>query len=283
MHQAAQNITVRDMTDSEFLRIGEMIQRQCGIRMPLSKKTMLQTRLHKRMRLLGFSSFDDYADYVLSPAGEREERRHMIDAVTTNKTDFFRESKHFDFLSAHVLPSGRTTARHMICWSAGCSTGEEPYTLAMVLAEYARIDPSFSFSILATDISTRVLSQATMAIYPHERIEPVPMELRKKYLLKSKDRRRVRIIPELRARVSFTHLNFMDDRYALPGGIDVIFCRNVIIYFDRATQQAILQRLCRHLAPRGYLFLGHSETINGMNLPLHLITSSIYRKQGHDA
>jgi chemotaxis protein methyltransferase CheR len=274
------------MTDSEFFRIGEFIQKQCGIKMPLSKKIMVQGRLHKRLRLLHLPSFGDYADYVFSPAGTEEELYHMIDAVTTNKTDFFRESKHFDFLTAHVLPrSGDmySTARHMQFWSAGCSTGEEPYTLAMVLAEHARRNPSFHFSILATDISTKVLCQAATAIYPHDKIEPVPMALRKQYLLKSRNGRDVRIAPELRACVKFARLNFMDTRYAMQDALDAVFCRNVIIYFDRQTQEAILGRICRHLAPGGYLFMGHSETLNGMNLPLQLVTSSIYRKHHDDA
>ena len=288
MQETGQDITVREMTDSEFFRIGEFIQKQCGIKMPLSKKIMVQGRLHKRLRMLRLPSFGDYADYVFSPAGTEEELYHMIDAVTTNKTDFFRESKHFDFLAAQVLPHARGdktrfTARPMQFWSAGCSTGEEPYTLAMVLAEHARTDPSFHFSILATDISTKVLEQAATAIYPHDKIEPVPMALRKQYLLKSRNGREVRMAPELRACVQFARLNFMDTRYALPDTFDVVFCRNVIIYFDRQTQEAILGRICRHLAPGGYLFMGHSETLNGMNLPLQFVTSSIYRKHHDDA
>lgn len=280
------DITVREMTDDEFVRLGDFIQRQCGIKMPLSKKTMLQTRLHKRLRLLNLSSFAEYADYVFGPRGSDEELYSMIDAVTTNKTDFFRESKHFDFLRNRVLAvsrqdSPRLKPRHMKFWSAGCSTGEEPYTLAMVLAEHMLHNPSFHFSILATDISTQVLRHAAAAIYAHEKIDPVPMQLRKKYLLKSKDKPLVRICPELRARVSFKRINFMDDRYAIGDKMDAIFCRNVIIYFDRETQEAILNRICRHLQPGGFLFMGHSETLSGMNLPLQFVASSIYRKR-HD-
>jgi chemotaxis protein methyltransferase CheR len=283
LNEKGQDIAFGNMTDSDFLRIGGFIQKQCGIKMPLSKKTMLQTRLHKRLRLLRLLSFGAYADYVFSPAGAEEELYHMIDAVTTNKTDFFRESGHFEFLGNHLLAvlqrdGSRRGVRDMKFWSAGCSTGEEPYTLAMVLAEHALTDPLFHFSILATDISTKVLRQAATAIYPHEKAEPVPMPLRKKYLLKSKDGREVRIVPELRARVTFARLNFMDAYYNLQNNIDVVFCRNVMIYFNRETQEAILGRICRHLAPGGLLFTGHSETLNGMNLPLQLVASSIYRK-----
>lgn len=276
------------MTDSEFIRFGEFIHKQCGIKMPLSKKTMLQTRLHRRLRQLGLPSFTDYADLVFSPEGLDGELYHMIDAVTTNKTDFFREPKHFEFLRTHVLAQSRNDGTHsrshpMKFWSAGCSTGEEAYTLAMVLAEHTQSDPSFQFSILGTDISTKVLYHAAQAVYAHEKIEPVPLPLRKKYLLKSKDKPLVRICPELRARVTFARQNFMDTRYAVKDIMNVIFCRNVIIYFDRETQEAILGRICRHLAPGGYLLMGHSETLSGMDLPLQLITSSIYRKRHEDA
>ena len=285
--ESEQDIIVRDMTDSQFSRLGEFIQKQCGIKMPLSKKTMLQTRLHKRLRMLHFTSYDEYADYVFSARGSEEELYHMIDAVTTNKTDFFREPKHFDFLRTQVLRAPgfkkeQARTSHMKFWSAGCSTGEEPYTLSIVLAEHALTDPSFHFSILASDISTRVLQHAATAVYSLEKIDPVPLPLRKKYLLKSKDKPLVRICPELRSRVSFMRLNFMDDRYGIQGRMNAVFCRNVIIYFDRKTQEAILQRICRHLEPGGYLFMGHSETLSGMDLPLQLITSSIYRKY-HDA
>jgi len=286
IHESDHDITVKEMTDAQFSRLGEFIHEQCGIKMPLSKKTMLQTRLHKRLRLLNLMTYDEYADYVFSPKGAEEELYHMIDAVTTNKTDFFREPKHFDFLRSRVLDNARgnddgSRSHHMKVWSAGCSTGEEPYTLSIVLAEYALTDPSFNFTIMGTDISTRVLQHASTAVYSVEKIEPIPIPLRKKYLLKSKDKPLVRICPELRSRVSFMRLNFMDDHYAISGIMNAIFCRNVIIYFDRKTQEAILGRICRHLQPGGYLFMGHSETLSGMDLPLQLVTSSIYRKR-HD-
>jgi chemotaxis protein methyltransferase CheR len=288
MSNQEQDLTATIMTDSEFFRIGEFIQKQCGIKMSLSKKTMLQTRLSKRLHRLCLSSYSEYADFVIRNRGNGEELYHMIDAVTTNKTDFFREPNHFEFLSSSVLSSspvsgGTTWTKTMKFWSAGCSTGEEPYTLAMVLAEHALAQPQFRFSILATDISTKVLHLAEQAVYLHDKIQPVPIPMRKKYLLSSKDRKLVRICPELRSRVSFFRLNFMDSDYALKDKMDVIFCRNVIIYFDRSTQQAILERLCRHLLPGGYLFMGHSETLNGMNLPLQPVAATIYRKSHENA
>lgn len=272
------------MTDAEFARFGDFIESQCGIKMPLAKKTMLQGRLQKRLRVLGIDSYLAYADYVFSPKGKEEELLHMIDVVTTNKTDFFRESKHFDYLRDVVFPEMKNNCQNsgwkkFKAWSAGCSTGEEPYTLAMVLSNFAEKNPAFHFSILATDISTKVLQLAKTAIYQEEKVEPVPMEFRKKYLLRSPSKPVVRIVPELRSCLSFMRLNFMDTDYRLQEMMDVVFCRNVIIYFDRQTQESILGRICRHLIPDGYLFMGHSETLSGMNLPLKQISSSIYRRQ----
>lgn len=271
------------MSDAEFIRFGNFIQGQCGIKMPLSKKTMLQGRLQKRLRLLRFSSFSAYADFVFSAKGMEEEIFHMIDAVTTNKTDFFRESHHFDYLTRIALPeivnTGKNPAgKQLRAWSAGCSTGEEPYTLAMVLSRFSESSPSFRFSILATDISTRVLRSAQMGIYQEEKITPVPMAFRQKYLLKSKSKDIVRIVPQLRSCVRFMRLNFMDNDFGLREMMDIIFCRNVIIYFDRPTQEGILQRICRYLKPGGYLFMGHSETLNGMELPVTQVSASIYRR-----
>lgn len=277
------NTSTQAMTDAEFYRFGDFIQCHCGIKMPLSKKTMLQGRLQKRLRMMKLNSFSAYADFVFSKKGSEEEIFHMIDAVTTNKTDFFRESKHFDFLNNIVLPdiirkSNSAPRIKFKAWSAGCSTGEEPYTLAMVLSRFTESNPSFHFSILATDISTKVLESAHLGMYPEEKIAPVPMALRQKYLLRSKDKPVVRIVPELRSSVQFMRLNFMDDDFGHAEMMDIIFCRNVIIYFDRPIQESILQRICRYLVPGGYLFMGHSETLNGMDLPLTQVSASIYRR-----
>jgi len=207
----------------------------------------------------------------------------MIDAVTTNKTDFFREQKHFDYLNEVVLPEVMNKLKSAIIrsfhvWSAGCSTGEEPYTLAMLLNEFAENNPTFRFSILATDISTKALESAQLGMYQEEKIAPVPMVLRHKYLLRGRDKPVVRIVPALRSSVHFMHLNFMNKEYDLAEMMGVIFCRNVIIYFDRPTQESILQRICRYLSPGGYLFMGHSETLNGLDLPLEQVSASIYRR-----
>jgi chemotaxis protein methyltransferase CheR len=209
---------------------------------------------------------------------------HMIDAVTTNKTDFFREPVHFQHLAASILPeftaAERGSNRPFAVWSAGCSTGEEPYTLAMLLHEFGARHRDFRFSILATDISTRVLDKAKMGIYEQDRVETVPPHLQQKYLMRSKDRskRLVRIVPELRSAVRFERVNLMDEGFVLPEPADAIFCRNVIIYFERGTQMELLGRLCRSLKRGGHLFLGHSETVHGFDLPLVRVTSTVYRK-----
>ncbi len=279
-----EDISIREMTDAEFSRFADFIQSQCGIKMPPAKKTMLQGRLQKRLRSLQLASFSAYADFVFGAQG-KDELCHMIDAVTTNKTDFFRESKHFDYINSVVLPeiiknTNGAGQQQIKAWSAACSTGEEPYTLAMVLSRFAESNPSLRFSILATDISTKVLACAQLGIYQEDKIEPIPMALRHKYLLRSKNKDVVRIVPELRSCVKFMRLNFMNSDFGLREMMDIIFCRNVLIYFDRTTQESILQRICRYLIPGGYLFMGHSETLSGMDLPVTQVSASIYRRCG---
>lgn len=273
------------LTDAQFSRLQQFIEGELGIRMPPVKKVMLESRLQKRLRLLRIREFESYLDLAFSEQERAGELIHLIDVVTTNKTDFFREPDHFDILSRRLLPDmyfneGIGRRGPMQVWSAASSTGEEPYTLAMVLAEFAREQSDFAFHVLGTDISTRVLEAGRKAIYPEERVAPVSEELRKRYLLRSKekDKRLVRIRPELRRQVSFKRQNLMDDRYDIDRSFDVIFCRNVIIYFERPNQERILTRLVRHLRPGGYLFLGHSETLAGMSLSLQSVAPTVYRK-----
>src|SRR6185437_353037 len=179
----------------------------------------------------------------------------------------FREPQHFEYLRNVVLPA--VSGSPFKAWSAGCSSGEEPYTLAMVLAEYG-IRAAFDFAILGTDVSTRVLDRARNGIYEESQIIPVPPDLRRKYLLGSRNKteRLVRVIPELRRKVSFYRLNFMDSDYGIRDIFHVVFFRNVMIYFDRTTQEAVINKICRNLAPGGYLFAGHSESLHGLDIPL---------------
>lgn len=270
------------LSDRDFARLSRFIYEQCGIRMPEAKKTMLEGRLQKRLRFLGLRSFADYIEYLFNPAEHNQELVQMIDLVTTNKTDFFREPDHFDYLQKQVLPAwwDQYGTRQLMVWSAGCSTGQEPYTLAMVLHEFAASRPGFDFQILATDISTRVLEQARKAVYPEELLAPVPQVLKTKYLLRSKDRQSglVRIVPQLRAKVRFRRLNFLDSDFGLREPLDIIFCRNVIIYFDRATQVRLLQRFYGHMRAGAHIFMGHSETLSGLDVPLVSVASTVYRK-----
>jgi chemotaxis protein methyltransferase CheR len=273
------------MSNADFFRLSKLIQDFCGIKLPLVKKTMLEGRLRKRLNALGMESFAGYCDSLFDPKSAGDEYVHMLNAVTTNKTDFFRESNHFDYLLGRVLPElvssqGLGIGKLLNVWSAGCSTGEEPYTLAMVLSDFTEKVPGFVFSVLGTDLSTKVLSKAVSGIYEHDRVDPIPMPLRKKYLLrsKSKDAGLVRIAPELRSLVRFARLNLMEDDYGIREQMGVIFCRNVLIYFDRPTQEVLLGHLSQHLISGGYLFIGHSESIHGMDLPLVQTATTIHRK-----
>lgn len=272
------------LSDREFNRFSSFIYDEIGIKMPPVKKTMLEARLQKRLKALELRTFEEYGDYVFSSDDKRDELIHLIDVVTTNKTDFFREPAHFDYLVKAAIPAliderDAGIRFPLKIWSAGCSTGEEPYTLAMVLSEFSAANPGFHTSILASDISTEVLSKARNAIYTEDRVDTIPLHLKKKYLLKSKDKTKglVRIVPHLRSMIQFRRLNFMED-FGLHEHMDIIFCRNVIIYFDKQTQERLLNKFCNQLVRGGYLFLGHSETLNGLNVDLNPVSSTVYRK-----
>ncbi len=273
------------LSDRDFERFSRLVYEQCGIRLPAHKRSMLEARLRKRLREHGLVSFEEYARLIFEDQDPADELIRLIDVVTTNKTDFFREPAHFDFLSSKALPFlvasyGAGIDHPLRIWSAGCSTGKEPYTLAMVLNEYQHECPGFHYQILGTDISTDVLEKARVGIYAAQKAEPIPAALKKKYLLRSKDPNKqvVRVSPEVRAHVRFARLNFMDEDYGLEEAFDIIFCRNVIIYFDRPTQERLLRKLVAHLASGRFIFLGHSETLLGLNLPLVQMAPSVYRK-----
>lgn len=268
------------MTDADFSKFSKLIKEEFGIKMPPSKKTMLEARLQKRLRALGFSSHSEYCDFLFSPGGFEKELTQLIDVVTTNTTDFFREPKHFELLLSTVLPDlCQRNSRPVKLWSAGCSSGEEPYTLCMVLNEFTERNPNFKYSLMATDISTDILRKAMNAVYPMSKVDVVPMAMKKKYLLKSKDKAKplVRVAPELRRKVDFKRLNFMEP-FPFKDQKDIIFCRNVVIYFDRATQYMLFKKFCATLTKGGYLFIGHSESISGMELPVRQIAPTVYQK-----
>ncbi len=263
-----------------FLRLADYIYRTSGIKMPESKQTMLEGRLRRRMNATGTRSFDAYCDFLFSGNHMDEEGPHLINAVTTNKTDFFREPAHFDYLEKQVLPEFQRSGISAIrCWSAACSTGPEPYSLGMLLADFAE-KSGISYGILATDLDTEVLETARRGIYPADQLEPVPPYLASRYVMRPNDpaRRDVRITPKLRSAVGFARLNLMDDHYPIGAPMHLIFCRNVLIYFDKLTQKKVISRLIECLSPDGYLFLGHSESISGLNLPLRQVSSTIFQR-----
>jgi len=274
------------LSAEDLRRLRALIYEKSGINLSPDKKTMLELRIRSRLRDLEMISFEQYCEYLFGPEGEQKELVHFLNVVTTNKTDFFREPAHFKFLVNNALPelmARNRSGRPLSFWSAGCSTGEEPYTLAMVLDHYAQTHPSLRFKVLATDLSTAVLEKANRAIFTASVLAPVPEEMRRRYFMRSRDRESdlMRAVPELRRMVEFRQLNFMDNDYGLAEKVDAIFCRNVIIYFDRATQEKILQKLTHQLVPGGYTFLGHSESLNGLDVPLLPIAPALYRKADH--
>jgi chemotaxis protein methyltransferase CheR len=267
----------------DYRRLCELIYDEAGIALGPARKVMLEGRLRRRLKALAIDSYRDYCAYVFSDRGSKDELVHLIDVVTTNKTDFFREPKHFEFLSSRFLPERARSGGNrepLLVWSAGCSTGEEPYTLAMVLSEFEQANPGFSFRILATDVSTAVLEKARLGIYSTEVVQPVPQSLKLRYLMRGSEpgSRRVRVVPELRRLVEFRHLNFIAPEYGVFEEFDAIFCRNVMIYFDRPTQQTILKKLTKSLRPDGYLFMGHAETLHELDLPVLQVAPALYRK-----
>jgi chemotaxis protein methyltransferase CheR len=271
------------ISNADFGRLRTLIYAQSGINLNADKKVMLELRIKRRLKSLELTSFSDYCEYLFGRQGQKDEMVHFLDVITTNKTDFFREPDHFDYLVQKALPeliARNGDERPMLVWSAGCSTGEEPYTLAMVMNEFGQTHPGFRFRVLATDISTTVLDKARMGVYSEEVVQPVPADMRRRYFMRSRDRNTslLRIVPELRHMVEFRRLNLKDSDYEITEKVDVIFCRNVIIYFDRATQEQILQKLTHHLLPGGYAFVGHSEALHGMDLPLAPIGPALYRR-----
>lgn len=268
------------LTATDFNRLATLVYSHCGINLEPCKKIMLESRLNKRLRALQLTSFEDYLRLVTSKEGSATELVNMIDVVTTNKTDFFREPHHFDFLKEVLLPQlSGSGVRNFKVWSSACSSGEEAYTLAMVLQEFTLADPGFTYEILASDISTQVLEKAAQAIYAADRAIDIPENFKKKYLLRSKDisNPRVRIVPQLRENVKFANINLMDSDLDVAS-MDAIFCRNVLIYFDRETQLRVIQNLLKKLKKGGVLFIGHSESLHFFDLPLKQIRPTIFVK-----
>jgi chemotaxis protein methyltransferase CheR len=272
------------LNEQHFAELSRLIEDHTGIRLPSVKRTMVEGRLRKRVRALGLKDLSEYGAAIFDHGRLAEEFAHVVDCVTTNKTDFFREPQHFDFLRDRALPSlmklRRPSGAPLKFWSAASSIGAEAYTIAFVLADALGLDGQ-PFAILGTDISRDVLEQARRAIYPLAFAEPIPDAVRRRYLMFARDagRTEFRIVPELRRRVRFEPLNLMDERFPVEPDFDVIFCRNVLIYFSKPTQNAVLRRLAAHLRPGGYLLLGHSESLAGADhAELRPVASTVFRR-----
>ena len=264
-----------DMSEKEREKISSFVEKELGIKMPPAKKALLQSRLSKRLRILGFSNYNEYFDFIMTPAGKNDEIPIFIDLVSTHVTHFFREEQHLNYLYSNILPeiiSNHARSYHTIkIWSAACSTGEEVYSLGMVISEFFKNNlkgNKFDFEIYGTDVSSNVVEKAKNAIYDEESAKNVPFEYKKKYFLRSKDRSKnlIKITSELRTKSKFKTLNFLDDDYGFNIKFDIIFCRNVLIYFDKKTQEKIINKFSKYLAKDGFLVLGHSETIIGLNV-----------------
>lgn len=267
-----------------FRQFQQLIYSSCGISLADSKRTMLSVRLTKRLRALDLSTFEEYLAYIRIGDNFSNELQDFLNVITTNKTDFYREKHHFDYLVRTAIPSIRSV--HQVSenfpleiWSAGCSSGEEPYTIAMELAEIFGAKTGH-FNILATDISTKVLKEAMGAVYAEQDIAPIPQRIKEKYLLRGTDDRQgfFKIAPEIRKHIKFGRLNFTCSNFQIPTKMHVIFCRNVLIYFDAKTRDIILKKLCRQLKSCGYLFVGHSETLHAADYQLQRISPTVYQK-----
>lgn len=264
-----------NMSDSEFARLVQFTEEWTGVHLAASKRAMLIARIGSRLRRLKLSSVKAYIEYISSAAGQAEEKEHFIDAVTTHHTAFFRESEHFSVLRSTVLPSLKSHDKLRVM-SAACSTGEELWSLGMTLADALG---HLRFELSGIDISTQALSTAWRAIYPEPSVVSVPTALKSQWLMRSKDRSRglVRVVPELRRLARFSQAN-VTDRTSLEGSFDVLFLRNVLIYFDRKNQQQILTQILEHVTLNGWLFVGQSESADGFGLAIERMGHSVYRR-----
>lgn len=268
------------ISPKDFLLFQAMIYRESGIWLSEAKAALLTGRLSKRLRALGLRNFAKYYQLV---GTDEEERRTMLDTITTNETHFFREPRHFDFLEQHVFPrwdqeaaAGQRPTRLRV-WSAGCSSGEEPYSLAMLLLKHFRVE-RWDLEVLATDISTRVLEKAQEAVYPIEKMKDIPQEYLRAYMLKGRGDKKgvMKASPELLRVVRFARVNLHADSYPLQGFFDLILCRNVLIYFDQKSKEKVISGIVRHLSPSGLLFVGHSENLGGMSPNLRTVAPTVY-------
>lgn len=273
--------------DKEFNYLKEVIHKETGIFLAPHKKIMLQSRLNVRLRTTQIATFEDYCKKLqMDPAFFARELPEIVNRITTNKTDFFRENHHFEYLKNVFLPameekSKTTYLKKLRFWCAATSTGEEPYSLAIVLQEYFALKPGWDIKILATDIDTNVLSTAGKGVYKEDRVLPVRKDLQQKYfdINKTESGKEYVAKPILKNMITFRKINLLDKPYPIQEKMDLIFCRNVIIYFDKPTQAKIFAEMEKILVPQGILIIGHSETLFGISESFKFLGQTIYQKK----
>ena len=275
------------ISSAVFRKFRQLIHQETGIWLGDTKSALLCGRLSRRLRALQMSSLDEYYDLVTLP-NQHDERVSMIDAITTNETRFFRDPQHFEFLENGVIPCWRAEAQQGLrgksvrVWSAGCSSGEEPYSLALLLARHLPAEQGWSVTILATDVSTRILAQARVGIYNIAKAPDIPESLLKDYMLKGINQQegQMKVMPNIQAMVDFQKLNLAHGPYPPEAHFDVIFCRNVLIYFDLLSKQKVVEHLTRCLVHNGLLFVGQAENLSSMNLQLRSLVPAVYARPG---
>ena len=266
------------ITAEEFERFRALIYDESGISLNDQKRTLVESRLSKRLRDLGIQTFSEYYRVITEDA-TREEFTQVLDLISTNKTDFFREPQHFEFLRTKILPEVAATRKIRI-WSSACSTGEEPYTIAMTLFESVQDAAQWDCKILASDLSTRVLAKAASGVYDQDRFRDVPPDILRRHFLRGRGGRAglYKVKPHLAPMIQFRRLNLMAERFPITTPLDLIFCRNVMIYFDRPTQQTLVNKFYGYLKPGGYLFIGHSESLQWVKHPFQTVVPTVYYK-----
>ena len=268
------------VSDRDFLRFQALIHREAGIWLAPVKKALLVGRLARRLRELGLVSYGDYFERVVE---DEAEKIRMLDAICTNETHFFREPRHFEFLAERIFPAWRAEAdagrraRRIRVWSAACSTGEEPYTIAMMLL--SAFPAGWELEVLASDLSTKVLDRAAASVWPLEKSKEIPEEHLKAFMLRGYGAQEglMKAGPEIRGIVRFARVNLVGDDWPAGPPFDLVFCRNVLIYFERQAKITVVERLVDRLAPQGYLFLGHAESLGGFTTKARPVLPTVYQ------
>ena len=284
MNTSLQNIHSSELSEKDFQRVSNVIYKHCGIDLNDGKKTLVRGRLAKRMRALQYSSFKKYIDFALSQAGQQE-FHSLVDSLSTNLTSFFREKDHFQYLINPFLPkllekNSRLSKHKIRIWSAGCSSGEEPYSLAITLIENIPDYQKWDVKILASDVSTQILDRAKQGTYDKARVKPLTAEQKRRFLVPNniEGEKVYQASRELQSIISFRYLNLMKE-WPFKGPFDIIFCRNVMIYFDKPTQARLVERFGKCLTKKGVLCIGHSESLAGINHQYRFAQPATYIKE----